>query len=269
MARVLIVDDEESILFSFKRILKGAGHDVSVAAHLAEGKEILSSAEQDVALVDRMLSHGQTGIDLVRLVKKKQPFCETILISADPTFESACQVLRYGVFAYLRKPVKKNELCRMVADAALKSRLQMEYWAYGDALQTFFDRSPNAVVVFDLNNRIKFVNPTFKKIFGYKSEDLIGKPLPNIPPWDREKTLWEMETLLKGSPVRKRETQRMTLARTLHDVSLTQILCLDGKGAPHAVLVIMSDITKQKQAQEKALPPGVPDPAVLSAMRNA
>jgi DNA-binding NtrC family response regulator len=117
MAKVFVVDDEESIRFSFNRMLTDAGHEVIVAGHSVDAKAILAVNEFDVAVIDRILTGGETGLELIKCIKKMQPSCETILISAYPTRKSAAEALQYETFAYLNKPVKKEELCRVVKEA--------------------------------------------------------------------------------------------------------------------------------------------------------
>ena len=58
MAKVLVVDDEESIRFSYNKFLTEAGHDVVVASHLLDAKAILKKNEFDVAVIDRLLENG-------------------------------------------------------------------------------------------------------------------------------------------------------------------------------------------------------------------
>ena len=122
MAKVFVVDDEESIRFSFNRMLTGAGHEVIAAGHSTDAKAILAVNEFDVAVIDRILMGGETGLELIEYIKKMQPSCETILISGYPTLKSAAEALQYETFAYLSKPVKKEELCRVVKEAVRKRR---------------------------------------------------------------------------------------------------------------------------------------------------
>ena len=122
MAKIFVVDDEESIRFSFNRILTNAGHEVIAAGHSTDAKAILAVNEFDVAVIDRILMGGETGLELIKYIKEVQPSCETILISGYPTRKSAAEALQYETFAYLNKPVKKEELCRVVEEAVLKRR---------------------------------------------------------------------------------------------------------------------------------------------------
>ena len=61
-------------------------------------------------------------MDLLETIKHNLPNCYTILISAWPTFESAARAMQYKTFAYLAKPVKKENLLETVSRAAEKAR---------------------------------------------------------------------------------------------------------------------------------------------------
>jgi len=121
MSKVLVVDDEESIRFSFEKILTDAGHTVVVASNLTYAKAILGADQFNVAVIDRILG-AQNGMDIVKHIHETQPLCSTILISGFPSFKSASQGFKYNVAAYLTKPVKKAQLCQAVEDAAEKFR---------------------------------------------------------------------------------------------------------------------------------------------------
>ena len=126
MARILVVDDEESIRFSFQKFLSNAGHEITVAENIIDARAILSDNEFDVAVIDRILKDGQNGLDLVKHIREVNPFCEPILISAYPNFRSAAETLQYETFAYLTKPVKQEEICRVVEEAACKNKKKKE-----------------------------------------------------------------------------------------------------------------------------------------------
>jgi len=118
---VLIVDDEESMRATLKRILAAAGCDVTVATGPGDALAILSANDFDVALVDRILPQSAGGVQLIKQIKSLQPFCQTILMSGFPSFESAADTLRDGTFAYITKPFERDTICQMVSEAVQQS----------------------------------------------------------------------------------------------------------------------------------------------------
>ncbi len=250
MAKVLIVDDEESIRYSYQRFLSDAGYDVTLASSLHDAKAFLVGNKFEVAIVDRILGDGN-GLELIKRINEVQPFCEPILISGNPNFESASETLRYDVFAYLSKPVVKKKLCQMVQDAVQKNERRRESCHHERILQFLFDSSPNAIVISDLSGRTRFVNPSFTRIFGYSKEELIGKRIPYIPEWDKQKSESERKNLVHHKDVMERESQRLRKDGQSIDVSITHSLCRDNNGDPTDILTIIRDITDKRMIEKQ------------------
>ncbi len=116
--RILLVDDEESVRFTLDRYLKDAGYEVNTASGLSEAYSYLKTNDFDSAIIDRMLTNGENGMDLVHYIGKRKPACRTIMISAYPTIESEKEAGAYGAFIYLVKPVRKTDILSAVAVAA-------------------------------------------------------------------------------------------------------------------------------------------------------
>ena len=126
MTKIFIVDDEENIRFSFSTILTEAGYDVITAGHIIDAKAIISANQFDVAIVDRLLV-SDNGMEIIEYINEIQPFCTSILISAFPNFKSASEGYKHRLFAYLQKPVKKNELLSIVKAAAQNSKEKLKF----------------------------------------------------------------------------------------------------------------------------------------------
>ena len=246
MINILIIDDEESIRFSLKNFLQNIGYEVRTATDIVKAKTILSGTKFDVAIIDRILTGGQNGLDLVKHIKETQPFCETILISAYPDFNSASEILKYEAFAYLKKPIKKKEFCITVKDAVKKNSIKKKLKGQEIIFQSLFQSSPNSIVVTDIFNIIKFVNPSFIHIFGYSSQELIGKTIPYVPLWDQKKTKSEINDLLMARNVPERKTELLTQKCQSITVSIIQSICNDHNGKPANILTIIRDIMDKR-----------------------
>lgn len=120
MTKVLVVDDEEAIRFTFQKFLTDAGYSVWLAAHETEAKDILVSTRFDVAVVDHILSHSNGGVQILKKIKELQPSCQVIMMSGSPSFNIESEITEADYYASLAKPIRKDVLCRMVAEAAEK-----------------------------------------------------------------------------------------------------------------------------------------------------
>ncbi|RJR32521.1 MAG: response regulator [Desulfobacteraceae bacterium] len=219
--RVLVLDDEESIRYSLQRFLKDAGFDVATASRPEEAKALVLEKEFEAAIVDRILSDGQDGLEFIGYLKERQPDCESIVISAFPSFESAAESLRYHTFAYITKPFRKNEICRVVQEAVKHGVLKKERKNSEELFRTLFDMSPEPTVICDVSGKATFVNRAFTRIFGFRTDDVLGGTVPFVPPWDVEESEIQMAMLLAGMAVTERKTQRLAKDGKIIDVLIS------------------------------------------------
>ena len=113
---VLIIDDEETLRFSFKNFLEEADYGVLTAADIHSALEILSAGSIDVVFCD-ILMPGGTGIDVLREVKKQGLNCPVVMVTGEPSIDTASDAVRLGAFDYLPKPVRRDMLLRVCGQA--------------------------------------------------------------------------------------------------------------------------------------------------------
>ena len=112
---ILIVDDDKAILKSFKAILQAEGYDVDTAE---TGQEALEKTEErfhNLALLDIKLPDIQ-GTELLVEMHEYMPRMMKIMITGHATLENAVESLNLGADAYVMKPVKPEELLRVVGE---------------------------------------------------------------------------------------------------------------------------------------------------------
>ena len=113
---ILIVDDEESLRFTFEIFLTEAGYDVTTASSFDEALSMLLQRAFDLVIVDVILG-GKTGLDLVREIRARWINCRVVVITGDPTGELATDAQRCGVAAFVSKPIYKDKLVEVVRKA--------------------------------------------------------------------------------------------------------------------------------------------------------
>jgi two-component system, NtrC family, response regulator HydG len=107
--RILLIDDEECIRFTFARFLRDAGYEVECADTYDRGMASVTAQPFDLVIADIVLG-GHTGIELVRQMRDLQLACPVILITGYPTIDTATAAVRLGASDYLLKPVQKEHL---------------------------------------------------------------------------------------------------------------------------------------------------------------
>jgi len=122
MARVLIVDDEQSIRTSIGLFAEQAGHQVSLASNAAEALSLLRKEPFDVVVTDIILPR-KTGVVLLGEIREVHPDLPVIMITGEPEVGTAAEAVKKGAFDYLSKPISKEDITRTVAAAAEKKAL--------------------------------------------------------------------------------------------------------------------------------------------------
>lgn len=119
MYKVVIVDDEPKIRRKLIHSLDWSAMEIEVAGEAEDGEhalEIASSIKPDLMLVDICLPFI-SGLDLIDRLRSLLPDCIYLVITGHDEFAYAQQALRLGVFDYLLKPVKQEQLHRVVSKA--------------------------------------------------------------------------------------------------------------------------------------------------------
>ncbi len=123
--KVLLVDDERSILDSLEILLKGEGYDVTAAAGGDAGVTALEEERPDIVVTDiRMPS--TSGMEVLARAREVDPEIAVILMTAQASLQSAVQAVNEGAYYYIQKPFSNDELLTICRRAAEARRLKVE-----------------------------------------------------------------------------------------------------------------------------------------------
>lgn len=117
--KILIVDDDRTILTSFSEILQSKGYSIETAE---SGTEAISKTDKDffnLVLLDIKLPDME-GIDLLNSIRETSPRMMKIVVSGYASLENSVAALNRGADAYLIKPVDPEELVRIVGEKLKK-----------------------------------------------------------------------------------------------------------------------------------------------------
>jgi len=114
---ILVVDDDQDLREQMRIHLEAAGYRVDTADGVTTAHEYLAENNPDIAIVDLMLEHVDSGFSLCYYIKKRKPELPIIMVSAVMTetgfsFDAATEEERSWVRAdvFLNKPVRTEQL---------------------------------------------------------------------------------------------------------------------------------------------------------------
>jgi DNA-binding NtrC family response regulator len=116
MGQILIVDDEDIVLRSCQRILRGEDYGIDVARDGFEALAMVGEKDYDVLVLDIMMPK-MDGIEVLRRVKESHPEIEVLMITGLNEIGTAVKAMKLGAFDYLPKPFEPNDLKQAVARA--------------------------------------------------------------------------------------------------------------------------------------------------------
>ena len=177
---ILVVDDEESIRFTFENFLSEEGHDVETAAGFEEGRALIAEKRFDLVFIDIILDDGKSGIALLESVKERAPETEVIIITGAPTVDTASAALRLGALDYMVKPVRQDTLMRATEMALRHKILRQEKERYQQNLEAIFRSVQDAIITVDQDLTVVATNRAANEICGIDHLDATGTTLDRL-----------------------------------------------------------------------------------------
>jgi DNA-binding NtrC family response regulator len=113
---LLIVDDEEPILFAMKEYFQNAGFEVDCAARLEEAQALLEQRRHAALIADLRLSTAgrNEGLALVAHAREASPATQIVVLTAYGSAEIEREARRLGVGAFLHKPQPLAQIASIV-----------------------------------------------------------------------------------------------------------------------------------------------------------
>jgi len=186
---ILVVDDEESLRLTFKMFLTREGYGpITTASTFEEAIDLVEKQEFDLIISD-IVMEGASGIDLLRRVKELGRQCPMVMVTGYPNINTATEAVQLGAFAYLSKPVKKDDLLR-TARMALQQynlwketvKLQEEKERYQQYIETIFRSVRDIIITVDPDMRITEMNDSARQWLQELSPGIDkGSPLTELP----------------------------------------------------------------------------------------
>jgi len=146
--KILVVDDEENVCRSMKKVLSRKGYDVSQALTVDDAVTLIKEMSFDLVITDLMIP-GTSGMELLQIIRDHYPELDVIMITGYASIESAVKATKLGAAAYLPKPFTPDELTE-VTQKTLAKRVNQPTKKANSAQPTAVQEQPDDIIDVDM-----------------------------------------------------------------------------------------------------------------------
>src|SRR6266498_5149642 len=119
MSKLLLIDDEADVQYSFRRIFDSPEVELATASSDEEGLKLIPKLKPDLVLMDVRMG-GMNGLETLRRIRETNAKLPVIMMTAYGTTQTAIEAMKLGAYDYLLKPFDVPKLKQLVV-AALKA----------------------------------------------------------------------------------------------------------------------------------------------------
>lgn len=251
MPTVLIVEDEHVLRLTFEQFLLEEHYQVFTAAHYAEAIDLLAKHSIDVVVSDIILG-GETGISLLRHISAQEQDCQVIMITGDPSVETASEAVRLGAFDYLPKPVTEHALKRVVHRAMEQKRLLEERDQYAAAMERYrleleaiFNGVNAGILMLDSTLNIRQANHLACDYLSLDLPNALGTPIaPAFPPGFETAQQALIECVESGHAIQGQRVEYKDPQGALKVLDIAVTLIESENDTLNGTLMIFRDVTR-------------------------
>jgi two-component system nitrogen regulation response regulator GlnG len=135
MSKLLLIDDEEDVRYSFQRILESPEIEFTTASSGEEGLKVIPKFKPDLVLMDVRMG-GMNGLETLRRIRATSPKLLVILMTAYGTTQTAIEAMKLGAYDYLLKPFDAVKIKELVGNALKAARDMKQVVSYEPLLES-------------------------------------------------------------------------------------------------------------------------------------
>lgn len=135
MDKLLLIDDESDVLYSFRRIFDTPDIEISTASSGEEGLEVIPRLKPHLVIMDVRMG-GITGLETLRRIRQEDSKLPVIMMTAYGTTQTAIEAMKLGAYDYLLKPFDVPKLQEIVRSALKAARAMRQVVSYQPLLES-------------------------------------------------------------------------------------------------------------------------------------
>lgn len=261
-AKILIIDDEESIRNTFTDFLEKEGYLPWPVADYAGAMKALEGSAFDLVFTDIVLG-PRSGIDILKEIKTRGHHCPVIMMTGLPDIDTAATSVRLNAFDYIPKPIKRDTLIRVTKQALQHKALldekrivEAENEQYRLHLEAIFRSVEDAIVTVDTDRRVTRVNESFERICGLGTHEVLGNSYDSVKRRCSGLCRYVLDQALDTRrSIHEYRIECMHPRRVNQSVVLSIAPLRDGRDRQVGAVMIIRDVTRisllEKELQER------------------
>ncbi len=252
MAKILVVDDEENMRFTLGEMLTREGHEVFSSENYHSALKMIEKEAFDVIFADVVLG-DRTGIEVLSEIKGMGVTCPVIMITGNPSIDTASDAVRLGAFDYLSKPIRKEELLR-ITKVALDHKSLMDEKRFMEEekeriknnLEAIFRSVNDGIITVNREMTVIDVNEATEKICPINRSDMIGRSLDCLSSNKCSQTCYKIlkETLENHVTIKDSRIECRLLDNPEQVIAVTSSPLMDNNGKPIGAVLVLRDLTR-------------------------
>ena len=135
MSKVLLIDDEVDVQYSFQRIFDSPEVELTTASSGEDGLRLIPQLKPDLVIMDVRMG-GMTGLETLRRIRQMDSKLLVILMTAYGTTQTAIEAMKLGAYDYLLKPFEVPKLKEIIVNALKAARDMRQVVSYQPLLET-------------------------------------------------------------------------------------------------------------------------------------
>src|SRR5438309_464138 len=135
MSKLLLIDDETDVQYSFQRIFDSPEIEVTTASSGEEGLRIIPRLKPDLVIMDVRMG-GMNGLETLRRIRQMDSKLLVILMTAYGTTQTAIEAMKLGAYDYMLKPFDVPKLKEIIAGALKTARDMKQVVSYEPLLES-------------------------------------------------------------------------------------------------------------------------------------
>ncbi len=251
---ILYVDDESTIRSVFKQFMEAVYPiDVETADSVDGAVRLLSTRQFDAVVSDYQMP-GKSGIDFLKWLRDSGNGIPFILFTGKGREEIVIEALNNGADYYVQKGGEPNalfaELTHYIRLAVGRREKENELRDVSSRLESFMENTSDAILLFDMDGKIRAVNPAFETLYGWTSAEAVGRRLPMVPEAELERVdSMFNEVARTGRPIHY-SGRRLKKGGSEFEASMTISAVKGPDGKTVGIAGLARDITKEQNEFE-------------------